>query len=638
MPERSTNRNGSAVVFVLLAAFILAVALADYGLIENSSDTFLPPEKVAATNTDTPAPSDWSLEHCYERDWKSRLLARAGKVFSDAALELGLVLSAHALLWTGVYFAARSLLGGSPWTALLAVALVRIEPDFFGVRLLSARSPSQLAAIGFCFWCVGLTIRRWWVTACCTAGAVALLSPTIGCWFAQFVVVALFTLNHQWGWRRSLAGAACFLAIAGGPLVGFVVSEIFPPAPIADKAMLGLHFFAAPEISPFSVPLWSYACFAVYLGMAFLWMRRCYRRRTTPVAMILFLIGMAGMLVEIVFLGLVPIERAARFDLQNMRAFWPLWIALFYAPMIADEAREAFRRGGAVGRPVFRALTFSMPVVWSVLALVDRFRRPPRWNKLLLASMLVLIALSAFVLPHKPRSIAGPLYAAAIGAALAAAAFATRFTGLPGMPSRTAFSCAGALAGFVLLFCALEGRALTAALSEAALNHKLAASWTKTCEWIAKNSPPGSKWAVDRRPRRFRRSTKRAVLVNRAEIPHQANRRFEWFEMYAATHTWTGPLAPERSSPPPAERLVERLDAYRRGFLAGAARRARPSAFRLKVTVDLIKKYHVGYAVCEKGLAPVVGGSGRPAAAVERIYENEGFEVYKISPANAESR
>ena len=634
MPVRMTNDTGSRCALGVLAAFALAVGLCDCLSVVLLRDTFLPPStEIGRAWSEL---GDWSAVQCYAGDWRVALLRWAGSRLPDGAVVTLGVLVIHALLWGGVYCVGRALFGGSPWVAVLAVVLVRIAPDLFQVHLLSAQDPSRMTAVALAFWSLGLTIHQRWVAACCLAGLAGHFSPIVACWLAQFVVVAMFSLNRQWGWRRSLVGMACFLAIAGGPLVRFLVGEIAPAVRLPSNAMLGLHLFTDPSLSPFSVPLWSNVCLVVYLAMAFVWMKRHFNRRTTPVALIFFLIGLAGLLLEIIFVGLVPIERAARFELQTMRGFWLFWIAILYAPELADEIRASWQKGKA-WRAIFRGLTFSLPVVWSALTLIERLRRPPRWSRVLVVLMLVLLALAAFVFPHGERPVGEPILAVAIAVAVVVVAGATALVGR----ERTAFGLArsvtGATVAFALVLAILDGGTVARAFSETRRVVARCRAWSEACRWVAEHSPADSKWSIPWRPRQFRRWTGRAVLVNRDEVPRDPRRRLGWFEKYAETHGWAGGLDVRHLPSPVRESLAQRLNAYRRSFLLGVARRPAMSPDWLVISPVLVQTYGVRYAVCDRDRPPRrQEGWTSSTERLQHLHTEGPFEIYRIDSASPE--
>lgn len=616
---------------VALALFILAIGLWDYVALSYQGDTFLPPSLAGGERW--VQLGDWSVVQCYPSDWKTAVLGWACRYLPESVLVALTVFLTHALLWSGIFYFERALFGDSPWVALLGVVLVRICPDLFQVHLLSLQSPSRVMAVALAFWSVGLAIRRRWVVACCAAGLIAHFSATVACWFAQFIVVTLLCLNYEWGWRKSLTGAACFLVLAAGPLVRFLIEDIVAPSPLPSDAMIGLHFFADPTLSPFSVPLWANVCLVVYLAMAFVWLKRHFNRRTTPIAIIFFLLGLAGILLEIMFVGLIPIERAARFELPNMRAFWLLWIAAFCAPALADEIRTSWEKR-RIWRPTFRAIAFSLPVVWSALTLVERLVQPPRWNRVIVFLMLGLLVLTAFVLVHGEQPIAEPLFAFAIAMVAAvvvtAVALVRRKDGFPHL----AFSLWGAIAAFALVFWILYGRTLAHAISNAREIADRNASWTLACQWVARHSPAGSTWSVPWRPRQFRQRTGRAVLINRDEVPWDPSRRFEWFQMYAETHGWPGGATLQPASSSGGEKIIEWLREYRRSFLLGAARRPRASRDWLVCSSVLPRGYGVTYAICDQNSPPQLVQEHDPVS-LEPLGAGGSFLLYKISLPSA---
>ena len=625
----------AVVVFVLLAGLCDCVAVGRF------TDTFLPPG-IDPTRS-WGERGDWSAVHGYEDNWRTALLRRATARLPDAAVVAAVIFAAHALLWTGVYSVGRALFAGSAWVALLGVVLVRIGPDLFDTNLLCAESPARMAAIGLAFWSIALTVRRRWVTACCAGGLIAHFSPTVACWFGQFIGVALFALNHERGWRRSAIGAACFLALSAGPLVRFLVGEILPDSPLPDKATLGLHFLADRTLSPFAVPLGSYVCLAVYLAMAFEWMKPHFRRATSPVAIIFFLIGMAGWAIEILFVGIVPVERAARFGLQAMRAFWLLWIPLYYAPVLAADVRNAWR-AGRLWPAIWRGMIFSLPVLWCAWTLVERRLRAPRWNLALVILMLGLLALTVFVLPHDDqfavRRITGPVFAVGLALLALAGTSTVWLVGRRNEARRAAGAIGLALVAFGVCFAAVAGDSAALAFAQAAQEMKRHAAWSAICHSeVVTASAPDSKWSVPWRPRQFRRWTGRAVLVNRYEMPPQVDGRLEWFRRYLETHEWPG-APPARQTPRSAETLERQLPAYRPYFGFGAVRFAGPSGDRLMLSPSSIREYGLHYAICERGMPPQSPGGGPlPPALVERIFAHGPFEVYKINaPGNGVDR
>jgi len=645
MPISPPSSTDARRVLGLLALFILVFGLLDCARLHWLSDTFLPPSLEGEQKwTEL---RDWSAANCYPDDWKTALLGWASRRLSDAALVAVIVFAAHALLWSGVYYFGRALFEGPPWVALLGVVLVRICPDLFQIHLLNPQTPARMMAIALAFWSVGLTMRRRWVPACCAGGFIAHLSPTVACWFAQFLVVALLCLNYEWGWRKSLIGAACFLALAVGPLADFLVEAIVPQAPIAADATMGLHLFANPSLSPFSVPLWANACLVVYLAMAFVWMKRHYSRRTTPIVIIFFLLGLAGILLEIIFVGLIPVERAARFELPNLRAFWLLWIAIFYAPELADSLRaptapdtnpqSAIRNPQSdipLWRPMFRGLSFSMPLVWSTLTLVERWHQPPRWNRMVLLMMLVVL----FLTIHKgDRPIAEPLYALAIAAGV------TMFTIVAALARRVPGSLilARALSGAVVLFVVflfiLDRSAVKRAFSETRHTMARNSDWTAACQWTADHAPADSVWSVPWRPRQFRRWTGRAVLVNRDEAPRDPSRRFEWFQMYSETHSWPGGVTLSPVSSRGGNPIVEWLRDYRHSFLFGVARRGKQGPDRLDCSSILWQNYGVHYAICDRGSPPQMVQE-RGGILLERLHTSGSFDLYRIQGQDSEIR
>lgn len=624
----STTDSAVPAVAGVLAALILAVGVWDCLVVGRLCDTFLAPTIDASRAWGELG--DWSAAQCYSEDWKTAALRWASGWLPDAVVVAAVVFAVHALLWTGVYYVGRALFRGSPWVAVLGVVLVRVCPDLFQVDLLGIESPSRMAAIALAFWSIGLTIRRRWVTACCAGGFIAHFSPTVACWFVQFIVAAMFCLNHERGWRRSSVGAACFLAIAAGPLVRFLVGEIVPDSPLPDDAMLGLHFFADPALSPLSVPLWCYVCLVVYLAMAFEWMKPHFRRDTTPVAIIFFLIGMAGLLIEIVFVGVVPVERAARFEISNMRAFWLLWIPIFYAPVLAEEIRIAWRSGW-LWPAVLRGMLFSLPVAWSTLTLLDRLRRPPRWSVALVGLMLVLLGLSAFVFPRGEQPVAGPLYVLVVAVAVSIAARVSSFFAAGGQIQRAAASLSLAAMAFAVCAAVFAGGSARRALLRVRRTVKQTAAWKDVCRSTAvRESPADSKWSVPWRPRQFRRLTGRAVLVNRSEIPREANRRFEWFQRYAETHGWEWAPGESHGAGDP-ETLQGRLRDNRRGLGPGGRWNRETSEDWLVVSRAAVQSYGVRYAVCRRGRRPQrQDGERSQGISVERISSEGPFEVYRI--------
>jgi len=596
MEDQPTAQTGSRRVLGVLVVFALLMALCDGVEVFRLGDTFLTP--LPPGGRDWSELRDWSAAQCYEANWRTALLAWAGRYLPDAVMIVAVVLFAHGLLWSGIYFFGRAVWQGSPWVALLGVALVRVAPDLFHVHLLSGREPSRLIAVGLAFWSSGFLIRRRWVAACCAAALEAHFSPTVACWFAQFIFVALFCLNYEWGWRKSMIGVGAFLVIAAGPMVRFLVEVIVPDAPIPGDAMMGLHFLAEPTLSPFSVPLWSYLCLVVYLAMSFVWLKRHYSRQTIPVLSIFFLIGTAGLMLQVLFVGLIPVERAARFELHTMLAFWFLWIAVFYAPEVADEIRRSWQKGTA-WRPVFYALAFSMPVVWTAATLLDRWRRPPRWSRVVVVLALLLLVLTAFVLPGGDRPVAGQIHALAIAAAVLIVAALTALARQTREAANLARAMAGALAVFVALFLVLDGAAATRAFSETRGVLSRDADWAAACRWIAKTLPDDSVWSVAWRPRQFRRWTGRAVLVNHEEIPQDPSRRFEWFERYVQTHGWPGGDKAQQAQERGSTALVDYLRDYRR-WAASGRMSFRRSLDWLVVSPALPMTYGVRYALCDR--------------------------------------
>ncbi len=571
---QAQSRSEARRTLAILALFILVVVAADSLAVLTFHDSVLPPVRPGEAAVSERA--DWSAQQCYPRSWKTLATGWASRFFSDTVITILIVFFCHVLLWTGVYHAGRAIFPATPWSALLGVFLVRVAPDLFGVDLLSAREPSRLAAAGLCFWSLGLTVRRRWIEACCAAGLTAHLSPTAACWFGQFIVVALVCLNYEWGWKKSLAGAVCFFLISVGPLTQFFLNEVMPDPPLAAEAMLGLHFISDPTLSPFSPPLWAYVCLTVYLAMSFVWLKRHYDRRTIPVAVIFYLIGMAGLLLEIFFTGLVPVERAVRFELSNQRAFWFLWIGIFYAPELSAQIQRAWATGG-LWRPMLRGLLFSVPVGWSALTLIERWFAAPRWNRAVAATMLVLLVLTALVLPQREGSgvsVAG-LAAGAILLVATIAGWASSGGRLPPKLPAGALAATGIFAVAVFGLCT---NSLSHRLAEARRNIALRADWEKVCRWAAANSPSDSMWLVDWQPRRFRRMTGRAVGVNRGEIPSSPEGRWEWFQRYWEFY---GRAEPKMVLSAPAisprgrggEKLQERvryLEGVRTSFLLGA--------------------------------------------------------------------
>jgi hypothetical protein len=623
MPVQPTTRTESRGVLAILALFILAVALWDYAAISWLSDTFLPPS--LRDDQMWVKRGDWAAVQCYSDDWRAALLGWAGGHLSDGVLIAAIVLIAHSLFWSGVYYFGRALFGGSRWIALLGVAMVRVCPDLFQVHLLSAQSPARLIAVALAFWSVGLTIRRWWVAACCAAGLIAHFSPTVACWFAQFIVVALFCLNHEWKWRTSLIGAACFLAIAAGPLVRFLVEGVIPDAPIPNEATVGLHFFADPTLSPLSVPLWVYVCLVVYLAMTFVWLKQRFSRRSTPIAIVFFLLGFGGMLLDILFVGVIPVERAARFELQALRAFWFLWTAVFYAPQLADEIAVAWPKGKS-WRPIFRGLSFSMPWLWSAITLAERWHQPPRWNRVILVLMLTLLLLT---IHPSERSVAEPVWALVIAASILTAAVVAGMAGKTGGSANLVRAMSAAILLFAVSWVFLDGKTAARAFSESRRVMARDADWAAACRWIADNSPADSIWSAPWRPRQFRRWTDRAVLVSRDEAPSDPSRRFEWFLMYAETHEWpggVGGLSPSLHG----ERNIEWLREYRCRFLFGLSHHGAPSPDRLVCSSALPQGYGVHYAICDKDLPPrLVQEHG--SVSLERLQTVGTYELFKIA-------
>jgi len=626
MPIRPTTSPASRRVLGLLTLFVLAVGMWDYLAISFLGDTILSPLRDGGQVW--VKLGDWSAIQCYADNWQTALLRWTSNHVSDAVLTAVIVLALHGLLWSGIYYFSHALFGGALWVALLAVALVRISPDLFQVHLLSAQSPSRLAAIALAFWSSGLTVRRRWVTACCAAGLIAHFSPTVACWFVQFILVTLFCLNHEWGWRKSLIGAACFLAIAGGPLVEFLVEDVIPGAPIpnsASDAMVGLHFFADPTLSPFSVPLWAYVCLVVYLAMAFVWLKQHFSRRRTPVVIIFFLLGLAGLLLDVIFVGVIPIERAARFELQTMRAFWFLWIAVFYAPQLADEIGVLWEKGKAWW-PIFRGLSFSLPLVWSGITLLERLYHPPRWNRVVVFPMVLLLFLT---IHPGDRPIAEPVYALVIATAIAAVATVAALVGRVRGASNLARATAIAASLFAVSLLFLDRATLGHAFSESRRIMARDTDWAEACRWVAENSPADSTWSVPWRPRQFRLWTGRAVLINRNEAPSDPSRRFEWFQMYAETHEWPNGVGALSLSLPGGERIIEWLREYRRRFLVGAAQSAQARSDRLVCASALPQGYRVHYAICERELPPLlVQDHGN--IRLERLHTVGPFELYRI--------
>ncbi|MCX8038399.1 MAG: hypothetical protein N3D11_15340 [Candidatus Sumerlaeia bacterium] len=572
--EQPKNRGESWRTLALLSLFILVVAAADSLMVLTVHDTFLPPVRpgeVAVSDT-----ADWSAQQCYPRSWKTVAAGWAGRFFSDTTVTVLVVVFCHALLWAGVYHAGRAIFPVSPWSALLGVLLVRMAPDLFGVDLLSAKEPSRLAAIALCFWSVGLTVRRRWVEACCVAGLTAHLLPTVACWFGQFIVVALVCLNYEWGWKKSLAGAGCFFLISVRPLTQFFLSEILPDPPIAAEAMMGLHFFSDPALSPFFPPLWAYVCLTVYLAMSFVWLKSHYDRRTIPVVIIFYLIGMAGLLLEVFFVGLVPVERAVRFELSHQRAFWFLWIAVFYSPELAGQIQRAWTSGG-LWRPLLRGLLFSMQVGWSALTLVERWFTAPRWNRAVVAAMLALLVLTVWILPQREGpvvSFAG-LAVAAVLPFLAVAAGASRRATFPSKLPAHVLAATGLFAFAILGF---HGDSLRHHLADLRRNAALRADWQEVWGWAAAHSPADSTWLVNWQPRRFRRATGRAIGVNRSEVPASPADRWEWFQRYC--DVYGRPLPTQARSPYPVppcgqereepQEMIRYLEGLRTSFLLGA--------------------------------------------------------------------
>jgi len=623
MPTERTTHRRLCGVLGLLSVFILAAGLWDYFTVSLLTDTILPPS--LAGEAAWVKRGDWSAIQCYEINWSTVLVRWAGSHVSDAVLVAAIVLLTHGLLWSGVYAFGRALLGGSPWIALLAVALVRISPDLFQVHLLSAQAPSRLVAVGLAFWSSALTIRRRWVEACCLAGLIAHFSPTVACWFAQFIIVTMFCLNYEWGWRKSLIGAACFLAIAGKPLVMFLIEGVAPDAPIRSEAMVGLHMFADPSLSPFSVGVWAYVCLVVYLAMAFVWLKRYFSRTRTPVATIFFLLGLGGVLLDVIFVGIIPVERAARFQLHNLRAFWFLWIAVFYAPALADELMAASPKGTAWW-PVFRGLCYSMPLVWSGVTLLDRLHQPPRWNR---AIVFLMMALLFFTVTASDRPIAEPSCALVVGLAALAAAAMRAALGGGRNAAKSARAMVVATAVFAILFLSLDGGALARAVSQTRRVLSRNSDWAAACRWIAEQSPADSVWAAPWRPRQFRCWTGRAVLVNRAEVPDDPSRRFEWFLMYAETHQWPHGVATPLTASHGGERWIEWLSEYRCRFVFGERQTPQPRPDRLVVSSALPQGYGVRYVVCDRDSLPQLA-PGYGSVMLEPLHVSGPFELYQI--------
>jgi len=628
MPNHTPSSSDTRAALLALAAFILAMAAWDWMRISFVDDTILPP-----TLLDRPwaALGDWSAVHVYADAWPAallRALARWSAVGAIAALS---VLAIHALLWSGVYYAAGALLAGGPWLPLLAVALVRTMPDLFGVRLLAATPPDRALAVALAFWSVGLAIQRRWILACLVGGLMAHVSVTMALWFAQFLFVIVFCLNYEWGWRTSLAGAVAFLALATGPLVRFLLGELIPDAPLPDRAMLGVHFFADPRLSPFNQPLWAIVCLIVYVAIGYVWLKQYFNRQTYPVVVILSLIGCAGWLLEIVFVGLIPIERAVRFELPNARAFWLLWFPVFYAPALGERLRASWRGSGKVW-PLLSALTFSVPVAWSALQLIERLRQPPRWRLPLVVALLGLLIVTAFVLPHAPLSIIEPLFTLAIALAclpILAGVWAAQRT-------RQAARTVGALAAALVLFAALgallHGRDL-AALHEVPERHR---AWNAALQWIESRTPPDAKWAIPARPRAFRLATGRPVLVNAGEIPREPQARVEWFERFVDTHTWRG--APHLGVPPPTDReaIARALADYAASFLFGGVGPSPAAHNQVVPSHKLVASYGARYLLLHQDAwSPPRAGEPAAALVLERLHQTGPFLIVQIREADS---
>jgi hypothetical protein len=601
MSNRSPSQSESWRALLVLALFIGVMALWDWTRISFLTDSILPP--TLTPGRDWELLGDWSAAHAYDDNWQVATVRLLDRLLPDPALLAVIVLLIHALLWGGVFFAARALWTGSPWIAVLAVFLVRIMPDLFSVQLLSLDAPSRAMAVALAFWSVGLTIQRRWIAACLVAGILAHFSPSIAFWFAQFLIVIVFALNYEWGWQRSFVGSMPFLLVAGGPLVRFLIAEIAPDPPIPPDAMLGLHFFANPALSPFATPLAANACMVVYLAMAFTHLKHYFNRQTAPVIVVMFLIGFAGYVLEIAFIGLVPVERAARFEIHNLRGFWLLWMAIFHAPDLAERIRVAWQ-GRLLARAVGRVLLFSLPVAWSAFTLIERLVAPPRWNAAVALAMLALVLLTAFVLPHESLPIDGAYFALAIAARLIPAAAIAWPVRRDVRLARAAKALLVGAAGLATLIAVLHGAATLRAVADARQAARDYPRWEDSVAWIRAHTPPGALWAVRERPRAFRRATGRPILVNRHEIPRDPDSRYEWFQIYIETHHWVGGPDIEYADSANPEAFVQKLRLYRRSFADGISAQVRSFRDWLAISRVLVLTYPVDFALLRESDLP----------------------------------
>lgn len=619
-------------VIGILLVFAVVSGLVDLFHIHTFHDSILPPAVYSQVNWTQL--DDWSAENTYPTGWKSAALSQIGRLVSPAILTVMIVIPLHLLLWSGVFHAGDKLFRRSPWVALLGVAMVRIMPDLFQVDILSARVPSRLAAVGLVFWSMGFLVSGGWIRSCMLAALVTHFSPTVGIWYLQVMVVGLVCYDFGHGWRRSAIGAAVYLAIAAVPLTWFFVERIWPDPPIPPVAMIGLHFFADPLLSPFVIPLWAVVCLVVYVAMAFVWMKACYSRKTSPLTVMLLIFGFMGMLVEIVFVGLVPVERAARFELQDVRALWILWLALVYAPVLADEIGAAWRRQ-SLWRPVLRGMVFSLPVIWAATTLVERFFRPPKWNRILLGIVLVMLIGLAFFLPHALRPTGQAFWAIGIVLSISLASGVAGHFGRTSAARGIARAAALGAAAFLVVFALTEGTTVADTVAEVRRVNARGKAWTETCRWVRGNTPSTHKWAVPWRPRDFRRRTDRPVLVNRTEVPSDPSRRYEWFQRYAQTHAWEeGPAlyGPSLSR----DRIIRQLGTYRASFLMGASRRPRTPEDSLLISAALVRMAGVDHAIVDAD-SPVtrLDEGSSPTLSLKLEHTAPPFSVYAIHVSEA---
>jgi hypothetical protein len=632
MASGSPTERTSLPVLLILAVFAVAMAIWDLGEIHAFHDTFLPPPFRHGGWEGT---GDWSAVHSYPDDWKLILTSRMTGALGNPATEVLVVLGAHLLLWSGIYFAARALCGGSAWVALLAVALARIVPDLYQIDLLSAAHPARLIAVALLFWTMGLLIREQWMLGCCLAGAVVHFSPTLGIWFVQVLLIALIGYEHERGWRKPLIGTVEFLIIAAVPISRFLLNEIRPEPPIDGHAMLGVHFFAEPQLSPFYMPPWVAVCTVLYVAMTLVWMKRHFRRKTYPPVVVLFIIAWTALIIELLFLGMIPAERTVRFRLHEVRAHWLVWVGIVFAPELARLFGEA-RKTGRAWQTVLRGLVFSLPIVWAFTTLIERFHKPPRWNILVTAGLLILLVVTIAGFPLGNRPIAEGFFAAMIGLAVLIVLGAKALvTGIDRSSWLTPFRMGLGL--FLLFFALINGSATVRSFEKANEGLAQTKQWRALCRWVRDATPSElrAKWAIDKRPRDFRRRTQRPVLVNRVEIPPNSQRRLEWFLRFMETHCCSEePDCPiDRALSP--EKMEKPLREFADSFLFWREPPLRAPETALLVSATLVRKYNTEHAVLDSEGGGVCWPlDGAASITLRQLHAAGTLSAYQIEVAN----